>query len=73
MTDIRNAVIISAARTPTGKFQGLLRGFSAPDLGAIAIREAVNVRGSGVIKLTRSSWAASFRPESARLPRGKQH
>ncbi len=40
------AVIISAARTPTGKFQGLLKGFSAPDLGAIAIREAV--RRSGV-------------------------
>jgi len=41
MTDTRKAVIIGAARTPTGKFQGLLKGFSAPDLGAIAIREAV--------------------------------
>ena len=45
MTDIRKAVIISAARTPTGKFQGLLKGFSAPDLGAIAIREAVKRAG----------------------------
>lgn len=42
---MRNAVIISAARTPTGKFQGLLKGFSAPDLGAIAIREAVKRAG----------------------------
>ncbi len=37
----KQAVIISAARTPTGKFQGLLKGFSAPELGAIAIREAI--------------------------------
>jgi len=37
----REAVIISAVRTPTGKFQGLLKGFSAPDLGAVAIKEAV--------------------------------
>src|SRR6478672_1392412 len=39
--DTREAVIISAARTPTGKFQGLLKDFKAPDLGAIAIKEAV--------------------------------
>ena len=37
----KQAVIISAARTPTGKFQGLLKGFTAPELGAIAIKEAV--------------------------------
>ena len=42
---IKDAVIISAARTPTGKFQGLLKGFSATDLGAIAIKEAVNRAG----------------------------
>ncbi|MEO6050006.1 MAG: acetyl-CoA C-acetyltransferase [Pyrinomonadaceae bacterium] len=42
---MKKAVIISAARTPTGKFQGLLKGFSAPDLGAIAIREAIKRAG----------------------------
>lgn len=41
MSTIKQAVIISAARTPTGKFQGLLKGFSAPELGAMAIKEAV--------------------------------
>ena len=41
MADTKDAVIISAARTPTGKFQGMLKGFSAPELGAIAIKEAV--------------------------------
>lgn len=41
MANTKQAVIISAARTPTGKFQGLLKGFTAPDLAAIAIKEAV--------------------------------
>jgi acetyl-CoA C-acetyltransferase len=45
MAESREAVIISAARTPTGKFQGLLKGFSATDLGAIAVREAVKRAG----------------------------
>ncbi|HEX6279231.1 MAG TPA: acetyl-CoA C-acetyltransferase [Pyrinomonadaceae bacterium] len=45
MADIQEAVIISAARTPVGKFQGALKGFSAPELGAIAIKEAVKRAG----------------------------
>jgi acetyl-CoA C-acetyltransferase len=45
MSNTKNAVIISAARTPTGKFQGLLKGFSAPALGAVAIKEAVKRAG----------------------------
>lgn len=42
---MREAVIISAQRTPTGKFQGLLKGFTAPDLGAIAIKAAIEKAG----------------------------
>jgi acetyl-CoA C-acetyltransferase len=34
-------VIVSAARTPMGGFQGELKGFSAPELGAASIRAAV--------------------------------
>ncbi len=45
MSESKEAVIISAARTPTGKFQGALKGFTAPELGAIAIREAVKRAG----------------------------
>ena len=45
MSDIKDAVIISAVRTPTGKFQGALKPFSATDLGAVAIKEAVNRAG----------------------------
>jgi acetyl-CoA C-acetyltransferase len=36
-----DAVILSAARTPTGKFLGALKSLTAPELGAIAVREAV--------------------------------
>jgi len=37
----RIPVIVSAARTPIGKFLGGLSSLSAPELGAIAIREAL--------------------------------
>jgi acetyl-CoA C-acetyltransferase len=37
----RTPVIVGAARTPIGKFLGALSPLSAPDLGAIAIREAL--------------------------------
>jgi acetyl-CoA C-acetyltransferase len=38
-------VIISAVRTPTGKFLGALKDFSATDLGALVVREAVRRAG----------------------------
>jgi acetyl-CoA C-acetyltransferase len=38
---MREALIVSAARTPTGRFLGALKGFQAPELGAMAVREAV--------------------------------
>lgn len=37
----RTPVIVAAARTPIGKFLGVLSPLSATDLGAVAIREAV--------------------------------
>lgn len=38
-------VIVSAVRTPIGRFLGALSSLSAPDLGAAAIREAVRRAG----------------------------
>ena len=38
-------VLVGAARTPTGKFLSALASFTAPQLGAIAIREAVRRAG----------------------------
>ena len=45
MSGIRDAVIISAVRTPVGKFLGALKSFKATDLGAIVVREAVKRAG----------------------------
>ena len=38
---MKEVVIASACRTPIGKFQGGLSGFRAPELGALAIAEAL--------------------------------
>lgn len=43
--DQRTVYIVSAVRTPIGSFGGSLKGFTAPQLGAIAIREAVKRAG----------------------------
>jgi acetyl-CoA C-acetyltransferase len=40
-SSMRDALIVSAARLPTGKFLGSLKQFSATDLGARAVRAAV--------------------------------
>ena len=45
MSSINEAVIISAVRTPVGKFLGALKSFKATDLGAIVVREAVKRAG----------------------------
>jgi acetyl-CoA C-acetyltransferase len=42
---MREVVIVSAARTPVGAFQGTLSSISATDLGAYAIAEAVGRAG----------------------------
>ncbi|MFT5291115.1 MAG: acetyl-CoA C-acetyltransferase [Planctomycetota bacterium] len=38
---MKEVVIVSACRTPIGKFQGGLQGFRAPELGALAVKEAL--------------------------------
>src|SRR6267142_2365368 len=45
MSELKEAVIISASRTPVGKFLGSLKSFSATDLGAIVVRESVKRAG----------------------------
>ena len=42
---MKEVVIVSAARTAVGAFNGSLSGFSAPQLGAFAIKEAVKRAG----------------------------
>ncbi|MBZ5560609.1 MAG: acetyl-CoA C-acetyltransferase [Acidobacteriia bacterium] len=42
---MRESVIVSAVRTPTGKFLGALKSFTAPQLGAQVVAEAVRRAG----------------------------
>ena len=42
---VETAVILSAVRTPIGKFQGGLAGFSAPELGGKIVAEAIRRAG----------------------------
>src|ERR671924_754850 len=42
---MREAVIASAVRLPTGRFLGTLKDFSAPELGAMVVRESVRRAG----------------------------
>jgi acetyl-CoA C-acetyltransferase len=42
---MRESVIVSAVRLPTGKFLGGLKDFTAPQLGALVVREAVRRAG----------------------------
>lgn len=44
-------VIVSAARTPTGGFQGALSGLTGPELGATAVRGAVERAGIGAAEV----------------------
>src|SRR3954463_11556482 len=45
MTYMPNAFILSACRTPIGKFRGSLSWLPAVELGAIVVREAVSRAG----------------------------
>ncbi len=45
MPSLEEVVIISGVRTPVGKFQGSLSDLTAPQLGAIAVKEAVKRAG----------------------------
>jgi len=42
---VRDSVIVSAVRTPTGKFLGALKGFTATQLGASVVAEAIRRAG----------------------------
>jgi acetyl-CoA C-acetyltransferase len=42
---MRESVIVSAVRTPTGKFLGALKTLTAPDLGALVVADAIRRAG----------------------------
>ena len=46
MSKMKDVFLVSACRTPVGRFQGSLSGFKAPELGALAIRNALERAGA---------------------------
>jgi acetyl-CoA C-acetyltransferase len=59
---MREVVIVSAVRTPVGKFQGSLQSFSAPRLGALVVREAVRRAGLDAAEGAGQNPAAAASP-----------
>jgi acetyl-CoA C-acetyltransferase len=65
---VREVVIVSAVRTPLGKFQGSLQSFAAPRLGALVVREAVRRAGlegalvNGAISVEADDMGAASSP-----------
>ena len=45
MKEIKEAVIVSAVRTPIGKYGGMLAGLQAYELGGMVVKEAVKRAG----------------------------
>lgn len=64
-------VILGGARTPFGRFRGGLTPFSSSELGAHAIRAALDRAGVAPNKSEPSSSARSSRPGPAKAPRGR--
>lgn len=52
LKEIQEAYILSAARTPTAKFNGSFASVSAPQLGAVAIKSALSKSNVPVDKIT---------------------
>ncbi len=48
---MKKAVILSAVRTPIGRFQGSLKGFKATQIGSVIVKEAIKRAGIGTEKV----------------------
>ena len=68
---MRDVVILGAARTAGGKYGGTLQNFTAPDLGAVVIKEVIKRSGitADVIDQTvlGNAWQAGVGPNPARI------
>ena len=65
-------VILSAVRTPIGKFQGGLAGFSAVELGGKIVAEADPPRrGRLLTKSMKPFWATWCKRDSGRILRDR--
>jgi len=65
---MNSAYIVSAVRTPIGKFGGALAEFTAPDMGVIAVRDALR-RAFGEVPVER---VPVDKPDWSKIPRFSQ-
>ena len=68
-------VIVSAVRTPTGRFLGALKDFTATQLGAMVVAEAVRRAGIDRCRCPQKSCAMLFTENAANssLPAQADH
>jgi len=69
---IEPPVILSAVRTPIGKFQGGLAGFSAPELGGKAVSEAIRRAGLDSNQIDEAILGNVVQADSAKTRRGRR-
>ena len=69
---MQEAVIVSAVRTPTGRFLGGLKEVSATNLGALVVREAVAQYVAAPAKRPDSLESFSFIGSGRSQPGGPQ-
>src|ERR687890_2623316 len=65
---VERAVILGAARTPFGKFGGALSSLSAPELGGVAIREAMDRSGVEDSELEHSVFGIVVQAGGGQIP-----
>jgi acetyl-CoA C-acetyltransferase len=68
---MREVVIVGAARTAGGKFEGTLKDLTAPELGAIVIKDVIKRSGISADMIDQSvlgnAWQAGIGPNPARI------
>ena len=69
---MEDIVIVSAVRTPVGKFGGALAHTPATELGSIVIKEALARAKVGMDQVARSSWVRCWQPAAARIRRARR-
>ena len=69
----RESVIISAVRTPTGRFLGVLKDFAATELGAQVVREAVRRSGIDPATVDECIMGNVIQAGNGQTPRARRH
>jgi acetyl-CoA C-acetyltransferase len=65
---VERTVVLGAARTPFGKFGGALSSLSAPELGGVAIREAIDRSGVEDSELAHSVFGIVVQAGVGQIP-----